>query len=212
MKRILAIAVHPDDETLGCGGTLLKHKNAGDTVGCIFVTSGNAQQKELMKVVADRYSFDFTAFLDLPEITIDDMSLSELIPVFSEVVNEFKPSVLYIPNRSDTHSDHKKVFQAVQACIKSFRYPFIKKVLMCEIISETDFAPASLENVFIPNVFVDITRFHDEKMDILNLYKCEMLEDPYTRSFSAVKALQRYRGSQASVQYAEAFMLLKEIC
>lgn len=208
----MVIAVHPDDETLGCGGTLLKHKRAGDLVGCMFVTSGNAQQKELMKEVAKKFAFDFTAFLDKPEIIIDDLSLSELIPSIGGVLKEFYPSVLYIPNRSDTHSDHRKVFQAVSACIKTFRYPFLKKVLMCEVISETDFAIATAENAFIPNVFVDITEFRDEKMDILNLYKCELLEDPHTRSFSAIEALQRYRGSQASVQYAEAFMLLKEIC
>jgi hypothetical protein len=83
---------------------------------------------------------------------------------------------------------------------------------MCEVISETDFAPAVFENAFVPNVFVDITNFQGEKMNILNLYKNELLEDPHTRSISAIEALQRYRGSQASVQYAEAFMLIKEIC
>jgi hypothetical protein len=83
---------------------------------------------------------------------------------------------------------------------------------MCEVISETDVSPSLAENAFVPNVFVDITFFRDEKMKILNLYKNELLEDPHTRSISAVEALQRYRGSQVSVQYAEAFMLIKEIC
>jgi len=212
MRKVLVISVHPDDETLGCGGTILKHKSEGDMVGCIFVTSGNDHQKTLIKEVVDKYSFDFSESLNKPEITLDDLSLTELIPVFSEVFNRFRPSILYVPNRSDTHSDHRKVFTAVSACIKSFRYPFIKRVLMCEVISETDFSPPVIENAFLPNVFVDITMFRDEKMEILNLYKHEILEDPHTRSFSAIEALQRYRGSQASVQYAEAFMLIKEIC
>ena len=212
MRKVLVISVHPDDETLGCGGTILKHKSEGDMVGCVFVTSGNDHQKTLIKEVVDRYSFDFTESLNKPEITIDDLSLTELIPVFSEVINRFRPSILYVPNRSDTHSDHRKVFTAVSACTKSFRYPFIKRILMCEVISETDFAPPVIENSFMPNVFVDITMFRDEKMEILNLYKSEILEDPHTRSLSAIEALQRYRGSQASVQYAEAFMLIKEIC
>ncbi|MGZ5189385.1 MAG: PIG-L deacetylase family protein [Flavisolibacter sp.] len=211
MRKVLVIAVHPDDETLGCGGTILKHKKDGDIVGCMFVTSGNDHQKTLINEVVNKYSFDFAESLNKPEITLDDLSLTELIPVFSEVINRFRPSILYVPNRSDTHSDHRKVFKAVSACIKSFRYPFIKRVLMCEIISETDFSPPLIENSFIPNVFVDITMFRDEKMNILNLYKNEILEDPHTRSLSAIEALQRYRGSQASVQYAEAFMLIKEI-
>ena len=82
---------------------------------------------------------------------------------------------------------------------------------MCEVISETDVAPALAENAFVPNVFIDITAFRDQKMDILKMYDVELLEDPHTRSISAVDALQRYRGSQVSVQYAEAFMLIKEI-
>jgi len=212
MKRVLVIAVHPDDETLGCGGTILKHKREGDVVGCMFVTSGNDHQKKLIDEVVNKYSFDFTECLNKEEIVLDDLSLTELIPSFSGVINKFKPSVLYVPNRSDTHSDHRKVWTAVSACIKSFRYPFIKRVLMCEVISETDFAPAVFENAFVPNVFVDITNFQGEKMNILSLYKNELLEDPHTRSISAIEALQRYRGSQASVQYAEAFMLIKEIC
>ena len=212
MKRVLVIAVHPDDETLGCGGTILKHKREGDVVGCMFVTSGNDHQKKLINEVVNKYSFDFTECLNKEEIILDDLSLTELIPAFSNIINEFKPSVLYVPNRSDSHSDHKKVWTAITACIKSFRYPFIKRVLMCEVISETDVGPSLAENSFVPNVFVDITKYRDKKMEILNLYESELLEDPHTRSISAVEALQRYRGSQVSVQYAEAFMLIKEIC
>jgi len=211
MKRVLVIAVHPDDETLGCGGTILKHKREGDVVGCMFVTSGNDHQKKLINEVVNKYSFDFTECLNKEEIILDDLSLTELIPAFSNIINEFKPSVLYVPNRSDSHSDHKKVWTAITACIKSFRYPFIKRVLMCEVISETDVGPSLAENSFVPNVFVDITKYRDKKMEILNLYESELLEDPHTRSISAVEALQRYRGSQVSVQYAEAFMLIKEI-
>lgn len=212
MKRVLVIAVHPDDETLGCGGTILKHKREGDVVGCMFVTSGNDHQKKLINEVVNKYSFDFAKCLNKEEIILDDLSLTELIPAFSNIINEFKPSVLYVPNRSDSHSDHKKVWTAITACIKSFRYPFIKRVLMCEVISETDVGPSLAENSFVPNVFVDITKYRDKKMEILNLYESELLEDPHTRSISAVEALQRYRGSQVSVQYAEAFMLIKEIC
>ena len=211
-KNVLVIAVHPDDETLGCGGTLLKHKSEGDIVGCVFVTSGNDHQKTLIDEVARKYSFDYIEMLNKQEIVLDDLSLTELIPCLSEVIHKHRPSVMYVPNRSDSHSDHRKVWPAVAACIKSFRYPFIKRVLMCEVISETDFAPSVFENSFVPNVFVDITDFRHEKMEILNLYEKELLDVPHTRSISAVEARQRYRGRQAWVQYAVAFRWIKDFC
>jgi len=212
MNNVLVIAVHPDDETLGCGGTILKHKRAGDRVACVFITAGNDEQRQTVDAVCKAFQFDVVEQLDKPEILLDDISLSELIPPLSDIFHRFKPSIVYLPNRSDTHSDHRRTWQAVTACIKTFRYPFVKRVLMCEVISETDFSPNVFENAFIPNVFVDVTDFHRQKMEILSLYKNELLPDPHTRSISAIEALSRYRGSQASVQYAEAFMLIKEIC
>ena len=84
--------------------------------------------------------------------------------------------------------------------------------MMCEVISETDFSPALPENIFIPNVFVDISNFIERKHEILNVFESELLSSSYTRSIEAILALSKYRGSQINVNYAEAFMLLKEIC
>lgn len=211
MKKVLVIAVHPDDETLGCGGSIFKHLDQGDDVGCVFVTCGNSDQAKIIDDVSNEYHFNYIEKLGLKETEIDDLSLNCLIPLFSDIFNEYKPDTLYVPNRSEIHSDHRKTFEAVASCIKSFRYPFIKKVLMCEVISETDFSPALIENTFIPNVFVDISDYWDRKLKILEKYHFELLNEPYTRSLSSIKALHRYRGSQISCKYAESFMLLKEI-
>src|SRR5690554_1192806 len=210
MKNILVISVHPDDETLGCGGTIFKHKNDGDKVFCLLVTNGNSIQAGLVSKLRDLYGIEFIQ-ANLPEIILDDLSLSELIPVFSDVFNKTRPHTIYLPNRYDVHSDHRKTFEACQACFKSFRYPFIKRVLMMEVISETDFAPALPENHFIPNVFIDISSYMEQKMEIINIFESELLEHPLTRSINSIKAYQRYRGSQINVEYAECFMLIKEI-
>jgi len=82
---------------------------------------------------------------------------------------------------------------------------------MMEVISETDFAPALPENAFIPNVFVDISQFFLKKLEIMNIFESELLDAPFTRSLSTLKAYNRYRGSQINVEYAEVFMLIKEI-
>lgn len=82
---------------------------------------------------------------------------------------------------------------------------------MIEVISETDFAPALPENIFIPNVFVDVSHFMDRKLEILGIFSSELLEEPFTRSIGTMKAYNRYRGSQINCQYAECFMLIKEV-
>ncbi len=210
-NKVLVVSVHPDDETIGCGGTLLKHQSENCEIACLFITDGNNKQKQKIDEITSIYNFNKIYRLKLPEILLDDISLSKIIPLISNVFNDFKPSIIYLPNRSDVHSDHRRTFEACQACIKSFRYPFIKKILMMEVISETDFSPNLHENIFIPNVYVDITSFFDMKIRILKLFESEILAEPFTRSLSSIEAYNRYRGSQINVKYAESFMLLKEI-
>lgn len=211
MKKVVVISVHPDDETLGCGGTLLKHKFQGDSVHCIFVTSGNTQQQRMISQLSSFYQFASVQTLDLPEIALSDMPLGQLITPLKTAIQRIEPEVMYIPNRSDVHSDHRAVFEALMACTKSFRFPFIKRILMCEIISETDFAPALPENAFIPNVYVDISDFAEQKKKAIAVFASELMTSPMTRSWEAIEALETYRGSQINVHRAESFMLIKSI-
>lgn len=210
-KKILIVSVHPDDETIGCGGTIFNHLLKGDEVYCLHITNGNSHQSLLIKELQGYYGFKESFKLNFPEIILDDVSLSKIIPAISNVFNEVEPHTVYLPNRSDPHSDHRRTFEACQACIKTFRYPFIKKVLMLDVISETDFAPALPENIFIPNIFVNISDFFDKKIGALKLFESELLEAPFTRSINTMTAYNRYRGSQINVEYAECFMLIKEI-
>ena len=108
--------------------------------------------------VAEKVGFTSVNKLDFPTMSLTDESLIKMIPMISEVFNRIKPEVVYILNRSDAHSDHNSTFRATLACTKSFRYPFVKKILMYECISETEFGPALAENTFIPNYFVDVTK------------------------------------------------------
>lgn len=209
-KKVLVIAVHPDDETLGCGGTILKHLCQDDEVHCVFITSGNMYQKVLMDKINILYGFTSVIALNFKELHLHEM-LNELIDVLSKTVSLIQPQIVYIPNRSDAHSDHRTVFSAIMACSKSFRYPFIEQILMCEVISETDFAPQLIENVFVPNYFVDITKEFPRKKQILELFESELLPYPLTRNQSTMEALNRYRGSLINTDYAEAFMNIKTI-
>ncbi len=222
MNKILVVAVHPDDETLGCGGTLLKHKNNGDEIYWLIITSptlnhpyGFTQEVIdkricLVNQITEKYKFHKVISLNYPTQLLHTVDLRDLIKKIDAVFNEIKPNVVYTMFNNDVHSDHRIAFEAVYSCTKSFRNPFIEAIYMMETLSETEFAPAMQSTSFIPNVYVDITDCFDQKIEIMKLYETELMEEPYPRSLSSIEALARVRGSRCGVKYAEAFMLLYE--
>lgn len=221
MKRILIVAPHPDDETLGCGGTILKHKLNGDYVCWLIVTNISTEdgydsitvetrQKEI-RHVGEQYKFNESFKLDLPTTKLDMRPRSEMIRKVRALIDQLKPEVVYVPNSSDVHTDHKITFDVMISALKSFRCPFVKRVLMYEVISETEFSPVIAGNFFAPNSFSDISSFLEQKISIMKLYRGEILEPPFPRSADNIKALAIFRGATAGVKYAEAFVILKEI-
>lgn len=221
-KNILVVATHPDDETLGAGGTLLKHRENGDAVHWLIMTAATdddgysvefqTKRRDEIKAVSRAYGFASTTELGLRTTRLDTYPMAELVRRISAVVEKVKPDTVYIPNRSDVHSDHQTTHSALIACTKSFRYPFLKKVLMYETPSETEFASPLVENAFLPNVYSDISKFMDAKLSTMTIYASECGDHPFPRSPETLKAVAMLRGSVAHVKYAEAFMLLKEFC
>ncbi|MDD3506406.1 MAG: PIG-L family deacetylase [Sulfurimonas sp.] len=216
-NNILVIAVHPDDETLGCGGTLLKHKANGDKIHWLICTSlevshsyYDMREKEIEEVHG-MYGFDSMYNLRLKTMQVDEYSMSELIAKISKIIYEVEPNIVYLPFRGDVHSDHRKIFEASYSCTKVFRYPFIKKIYMMETLSETEFAPSTQDSSFVPNVFVDISEYMHTKLEIMKIYKSELAEHPFPRSQRNIEALATLRGATSACDYAESFMLLKEI-
>jgi LmbE family N-acetylglucosaminyl deacetylase len=217
MNKVLIIAVHPDDETLGCGGTLLKHKSNADEIHWLICTHTDPKQdfyvnrEKEIEEVNRLYGFKSVHNLKLKTMQVDEYSMSHLIGKISKVINEIKPNIIYLPFKGDVHSDHRKIFEASYSCTKSFRYPFVKKIYMIETLSETEFAPSTKEDSFIPNTFVDISEFMGKKIEIMKVFKSELAEHPFPRSIKNIEALATLRGATAGCEYAESFVLLKEI-
>jgi len=216
-SKILVVATHPDDETLGCGGTLLKHKENKDEIHWLICTSLNknhkyysTRQKEIKKV-SKLYNFNSLNILPYETSKIDQYNKNELITKISKVMNKIKPQIIYLPFKEDIHTDHKKIFEVCYSCTKSFRYSFIKKIYMMETLSETEFAPSINKDSFVPNTFVNITKYINKKIKIMNIYKSEIKKHPFPRSERNMKALASLRGSTSGCKYAESFVLLKEI-
>ena len=219
--KILIVSAHPDDEVIGLGGTILKHIWKGDEVFWLIITNisedigfskvnVNSRQQEIQEV-ADRIGFSGVYKLDYPTMQLNSNTLIELIPKISKIVKETEPEIIYTLNRSDAHSDHRIVFEAVATCTKSFRYPFVKQFLMYETLSETEFAPSLTGNTFVPNHYVDVTNFLEKKIELVKIYASELGEHPFPRSIENIKALAIFRGAFAGVKYAEAFQIVHRI-
>jgi LmbE family N-acetylglucosaminyl deacetylase len=219
--KILVVAPHPDDETLGCGGTILRHVSEGHEVHWLIVTEMSvaggfseeriSSRNEEIKKVAKEYGFADVHQTKLPTTQLDIIPKSKLIEAISSVVAKIEPHTMYLPYRSDVHSDHAAVFDATVSCTKTFRYPYIKRVLAYETLSETEFSLRPDDSGFRPNVFIDVTKFAQKKIDIMRIYAGEMGKFPFPRSKEVMQAQMQLRGSTAGVEAAEAFMLLKEI-
>jgi len=221
MSKVIIISAHPDDETLGAGGTILKHKENGDEVHWLIVTNVFESEgfsndrvlsrKQEIEEVSMLYSFNKVYNIGYPTMKLNDTILFELVNTISNIFQELEPEIIYVMNRSDAHSDHRIVFDAVMSCTKSFRYPYVKKVLMYECLSETEFAPILPERVFQPNYFVDISNFIEKKIEIMKIFDSELGEHPFPRSIKNIEALAIFRGATVGVLYAEAFQMIKYI-
>lgn len=221
MNKVLVLAVHPDDETLGCGGTLLKLRDQGCELHWLIATSISqeggyspefveARRREI-ETVAQYYAFTGVHELGLPTARIETVPLGSIVGRIAKVMKELTPDTLFLPFRGDVHSDHRILFDAAFSCTKSFRQPSLRRIYMMEALSETEFSPAIPGLSFVPNTFVDISSHFDEKLEILQTYRSELGEHPFPRSMANVTALATFRGANAGCRYAESFMLLKYI-
>ena len=217
MSKILVIAPHPDDETLGCGGTLFRHKQKGDELYWGIITGIGVETGWLEKTVktreleitnvAKRYGFADMFNLRLPATKIDTLSLSEIIEKIAVIYKKVEPEIIYMPFAYDVHTDHHFIAKALQSTFKWFRYPHIQKVLMYETPSETEFN--FIENrTFRPNVFVDISNYLDDKIEVMKIYESEINDFPFPRSEKTLRSLAAFRGSQSGYEAAEAFELV----
>ena len=218
MDTVLIVAPHPDDETLGCGGTILRHRSLGDNVNWLVVTrlqdfretrnDIDTQQKEILQV-AEAYGFGSVTHLNFEASKLDTAPMSELVFSIKKVIDGIQPTIIYVPYWNDVHSDHRCVFDATISASKWFRSPSIKEIYAYETLSETNFAGHG--GGFRPNVYINIEQFFEKKVDILRIYESQIAAHPFPRGVETVEALSKIRGSESGVGHAEAFILIKKI-
>ncbi len=220
--KILAISAHPDDETLGCGGSLLRHRAQGDELHWLILTKAHpprwspeiiAAKAEEVKKVGEAYGMKSVHWLDHPTAHLEEIAIDKLIADIGGVVGKVRPRVIYLVHGGDVHTDHQVVFKAALSALRppSMRQNGVRRILCYETMSSTEAAPPLGGKAFLPNVFFDITGLLPAKLDIMGLYQSEIQADPLPRGPNAIQALARLRGATIGVEYAEAFMLLREV-
>ena len=133
----------------------------------------------------------------------------QIILKISQLLKDIKPEILIIPFLGDVHSDHKIISESITSSLKSFKVNFIKRILMMEVLSETEQNLNPFAKKFNPNYFVDISKYIKQKVKTFEIYKTEVQKNNQPRNEKLIIALSKLRGSQMNVNYAEAFMALK---
>lgn len=218
--KVLAIAPHPDDEVLGCGGVLLKHSLEGDDVFVLIVTRGTPklykdEQVENVRLEAKAahkvLGIKETSFLDFHAPELDITSQAEISRALSKYIYQKKIDCLYLPHRGDIHHDHAAVFNAGLVAARPVGSYSVKNIFAYETLSETEWAPPFGDDAFIPTHFVDISDTFTAKQEALSCFKSQVREFPNPRSLEAVEALAKFRGATVGVPKAEAFMTIRTI-
>jgi LmbE family N-acetylglucosaminyl deacetylase len=219
LKKILVIAPHPDDETIGCGGTLLRHIDNEDEVSFLLITKLSKkngwksnlihEKNKEIKKVENFYRFKNSFKLNFPATGLDVTPISEIIKKISDIIFKIEPNIIYTNYNNDVHTDHQIVSKAVSSCLKWFRHPSIEKALMYETLSETNFNFES-KTSFTPNKFINISKYLEKKIKVMNIYKTEIGKHPFPRGEEAIRANAILRGSQCGFEYAEAFKIIFE--
>lgn len=217
--KILVVSPHPDDETLGAGGTLLRLKREGHQIYWLNITDVDIKdgwnmefvkkRKEQIRQISALYGFEKVYNLKFVPAKLDELATADVIGGINQCIHEVEPEWVILPDYNDAHSDHKIVFESCMACIKSFRCPSVKRIVTMEILSETNFGKPY--DRFAPTFYVDISDTLQGKIDAMKIYASEIGEHPFPRSELSIRSLAALRGVEAGVTAAEAFRMIKEI-
>lgn len=219
-KRILVVAPHPDDETLGAGGTIAKFVEQGHEVS-VLVVSGHlppVYSRDDYEITVSEANRAFSIlgvaesrFLEIPATLVGEQPVSALNGKVAGVIREIEPHIVLCPF-PDRHIDHRVVFESAMVATRPVGAGrSIELVAAYETLSETHWNAPHIEPNFVPNWVVDITAQMDRKIDALTCYKSQIPEFPGARSVEAAKALAIFRGTQAGFSFGEAFQIIRMI-
>jgi LmbE family N-acetylglucosaminyl deacetylase len=226
-EPVLIIAAHPDDEILGCGGTIAKLADNGYEVRLAILAEGltsrdrqrdrSAHEDQLIELrqaawkacqIVGASSVELTAY---PDNRMDSVDRLDVVKSVEDLIRAYQPKTVYTHHSGDVNIDHRRIHEATVTACRPQPGNRVRRLLFFEVASSTEWQPPSSAPHFAPNVFVDIRNTLERKLEALRMYETEMRAWPHARSIRAVEHQARWRGATAGMEAAEAFMLGREL-
>ena len=223
-KKFLIVAAHPDDDILGCGGTLKKLTKLKKNVRVIFVAEGSSCRfknykkfkKKINEAINQREKYAKKALLDLGLNNscfynlvcgkLNQYPIIQVAKIVEDEITKFKPEVVITHSDYDVNLDHRTVYQACLQSTRPTNRNKIKALVSFEILSSTEW---KYNGIFEPNLFINIEKEIKYKIKAMKRYKTEMSNFPHPRSVTGINTLAKYRGIQSQNKFAEAFKIIR---
>ena len=223
-KKILIVVAHPDDDILGCGGTLRKLSRLKKNIRVIFIAEGSSCRfknykkfkKKINETINQREKYAKKALLDLGLNNscfynlvcgkLNKYPIIEIAKIIEDEITKFKPEVLITHSNYDVNLDHRTVYQACLQSTRPTNQNKIKALLSFEVLSSTEW---KYNKIFEPNLFINIEKEIKFKIKAMKRYKTEMNNFPHPRSVTGINTLAKYRGIQSQNKFAEAFKIIR---
>ena len=213
MNKVQVLVAHPDDEVIGCGGTIARHVKNGDTVQVVFLADGfgsrdgGNDRSNPASGAAKFLGCNPPIFLNLPDNQLDTLPLLDIVKKIETIISRFKPDIVYTHNFSDLNIDHQITHRAVMTACRPQPGFSVKELYSFEVLSATHWQSQSMGVAFEPNYFVDISDYIGIKIGALRFYDEEMRDYPHVRSYNSIANLSKFRGNTVGIENAEAFCI-----
>ncbi|MEQ9716419.1 MAG: PIG-L deacetylase family protein [Candidatus Asgardarchaeum sp.] len=220
--KVLTVIAHPDDEVLGCGGTVTRLSKEGHAIYILILGEGvtsrdnirNRKKRENEIIDLKNYAEKANAILgvkevffrDFPDNRFDTVPLLDIVKVIEKIKNNIKPEIIFTHYEKDLNIDHQITYKAVITATRPIKGETVKEIYSFELPSSTEWNyPLS----FSPNVFYDISETINVKLRALKEYKTELREYPHPRSLEGVKLNAKYWGMKVGLKHAEAYKVVR---
>lgn len=220
LGRTLVIAPHPDDEVLGAGGTMAKLSESGQEVFVAVVTTGKppaysaesvARVRAEAKSAHDLLGVKETFWLDQPAAELPEVKNIVLNGAIGDVVQRIAPQTILVPFPGDIHVDHQLVFQSVLVASRPHQATYPKTIMAYETLSETNWNAPYITPPFVPNVYLDISKYLERKIAAMRKFSSQLRSAPHERSVESLRSLAVMRGATVHREAAESFVLVRHV-